>query len=334
MGVYHLMGLGRSIGAIIGPVSYLTHRYQRWDNGDQQFFSGSGEVRQKQTGEKAGDIQALVFFTTKEVLTGYDEKNNRDFLSFDYIDNCPGRVDDKRPQKGQPMKKVLPQLLAKELRTAKSKRQTISIFWCEIDRRNIALIYDRVVQVVAALAGVGGQGKEIWVNLTGGNNVTNFALELAANLSGSISRIYYVQAENEIAEKCVHFTSEKNYWVELPAMPLALSRLHHAILEILSKCPSIPAQDIYSRLSQEYYDLMRGLTQEILSDAYLVTMWKQRLIIETQPHDSKPSAYAVGPQWELIKPYEDVLHKARQRKLTLEQLAQQENWISHEELSL
>lgn len=329
MGVYHLMGLGRSIGAITGPVSYLAHRYQRWNQDDQRFFSGSGEVRQKQAGEKVGDIQALILFTTKEVLTGYDEKNSRAFTSFDYIDNRVGKIDNQPPQKGQPMREVLPQLLAKELKTARSNRQTVSIFWCEIDRRNIALIYDRVVQVVAALAGVGGQGKEMWINLTGGNNVTNFALELAANLSGSISRLYYVQAENETAEKCIRFTSENDYWVELPAMPLALSRLHHAILEILSNHTSVSAQTIYSRLSQEYYDLMRGLTLETLYKAYLVTMWKQKLIIETGQR-----TYAVGPQWELIKPYEQLLHQARQQEMTLELLVQQTDWITQEEVQL
>lgn len=329
MGIYHLMGLGRSIGAITGPVSYLTYRYQRWNHSDQQFFSGSGEVRQKQAGEKVGDIQALVFFTTNEVLTGYDVKNSRPFLSFDYIDNRPGKIDNKQAEKGKPMKDILPQLLAKELKLAKSGRQTVSIFWCEIDRRNIALIYERVVQVITALAGTGGQGKEMWINLTGGNNVTNFALELAANLSGSISRLYYVQAENEIAEKCIRFTSENDYWVELPAMPLALSRIHHAILEILSNHASVSERDIYSRLSQDYYDLMRGLTPETLREAYLVSMWKQKLIIETEQR-----TYSVGPQWELIQPYEKILSQARQKEVTLEQLAEQMDWISKQDVKL
>lgn len=31
MGTYHLMGLGRSPGAVIGPLTYLAHRYQRWN---------------------------------------------------------------------------------------------------------------------------------------------------------------------------------------------------------------------------------------------------------------------------------------------------------------
>lgn len=46
MGVYHLMGLGRSLGTVIGPLTYLAHRYQRWNDDDKHFFSRSGEVVQ------------------------------------------------------------------------------------------------------------------------------------------------------------------------------------------------------------------------------------------------------------------------------------------------
>jgi len=53
--------------------------------------------------------------------------------------------------------------------------------------------------------------------------VINFALELAATLSGDVPRMYYVQAENPKAEKCVRYTAEDGYWVELAVMPLALA---------------------------------------------------------------------------------------------------------------
>ncbi len=41
MGVYHLMGLGRSLGTVIGPLTYLAHRYQRWNADDRCFFARS-----------------------------------------------------------------------------------------------------------------------------------------------------------------------------------------------------------------------------------------------------------------------------------------------------
>jgi len=133
------------------------------------------------------------------------------------------------------MKDVLHNLLRKEWLKINGGRTRVQIFWVEVDRRDIFLTYNRIIQVITALAGVGGQGKEMWVNLTGGNNVTNFALQLAATLSGDVARFYYVQAENQAAEKCVWFTSEKNYWIELPVMPLALSQLNLAVINILEQ---------------------------------------------------------------------------------------------------
>jgi hypothetical protein len=202
------------------------------------------------------------------------------------------------------------------------------VFWCQVDRRDIRNVYDRVVQVVTALARVGGQGHEIWINLTGGNNVINFALELAATVSGDVARLYYVQAENPDAEKCVRFTAENGYWVELPVMPLALSRLTLAILEMLAQGP-MDASTIFSRSCNQYYALMHGVdSEERLKEDYLKPMWKQGLIAETKKR------YMIGPQWELIQPYQERLEEARQRSLTIEELARKEPWIEREEINL
>jgi hypothetical protein len=248
MGVYHLMGLGRSVGTVIGPLTYLAHRYNRWNDEDQRFFARSGEVRQRQAGQKVGDVQALVLFTTPEVLSGQ-------VLAFDYVDNPPGKITTGPPKSGGPMKQVLRDLLRREWPAISGGREQGTIFWCEVDRRDIRTTYERVVRVVAALAGAGGQGKEMWANLTGGNNVINAALELAAMLSGDVARLYYVQAENEAAEKCVRFTAEDGYWVELPVMPLALGRLRQTILEVLSDHGPLLLEDLFSFLQREYWGL-------------------------------------------------------------------------------
>jgi len=325
MGVYHLMGLGRSVGTVIGPLTYLAHRYNRWNADDQRFFARSGEVRQRQAGQKVGDVQALVLFTTPEVLSG-------EVRAFGYVDNPPGRIataPQMPTEPTKPMKQVLRTLLRREWPAISGGREQGTIFWCEVDRRNIRVTYERVVRVVAALAGAGGQGKEMWANLTGGNNVINAALELAAMLSGDVARLYYVQAENEAAEKCVRFTAEDGYWVDLPVMPLALGRLHQTILEVLSDHGPLLLEDLFSFLQGEYWDLTRGLTsEEVLRNEYLAPLWKQGLIAEAE------GGYVVGPQWELIRPYQDLLQKAREAKLTIETLARQEPWLEKEELQL
>jgi hypothetical protein len=320
MGVYHLMGLGRSVGAITGPLSYLAQRYQHWNAEDRQFFARSGEVKQRQQGQKVGDVQALVLFTTPEVLSG-------DLSCFDYVDNPPGRIAEGHVQKGGATKETLRRLLRREWPTIAGGRKIGTIFWCEVDRRDIRSTYEHIIQVVAALSDVGGQGKEMWVNLTGGNNVLNFALELAATLSGDVARLYYVQAENPAAEKCVRFTAQNGYWVELPVMLLALGRLTLAILEMLEQ-GTISAADLYSRACTKYWDLMHGLDSlEAFVEGYLKPMWKQGLIAEAD------NDYIIGLQWKLIKPYQERLQEARQLNLTLEQLAQREPWIEREEIT-
>jgi len=322
MGVYHLMGLGRSAGTVIGPISYLAHRYQRWNADDQRFFARSGEARQRGAGEKVGDIQALVLFTTPEVLSG-------DIPAFDYVDNPAGRIAQGPVQKEEPMKEALRTLLRREWPAISGGRRAGTVFWCQVDRRDIRTTYARVVQVVAALAGVGGQGKEMWVNLTGGNNVMNFALELAATLSGEVARLYYVQAENQAAERCVRFTAEDGYWVDLPIMPLALGRLNQAIIDLLAQHGPTPLRKLHCRLRNEYWGLAQGLTsREVLRENYLEPLWKQGLIAKA------PGGYVVGPQWDLVRPYQQLLQEARSAGSTIEALAQQENWLEREELPL
>lgn len=322
MGVYHLMGLGRSPGTVIGPLTYLAHRYRRWSADDQRFFARSGESRQRVAGEKVGDVQAVVLFTTREVLKG-------EVSALEYVDNPPGRIAERPVQSPEPMKDVLRRVLCREWPPISGGRREGTLFWCEVDRRDIRTTYERVVRVVAALAGVGGQGKEMWANLTGGNNVINAALELAAMLSGDVARLYYVQAENQAAEKCVRFTAEDGYWVELPVMPLALGRLSRAIIDLLTEFGPVALDDLYSTLRNEYYDLSRGLTSaEVLRDEYLAPLWKQGLITEAD------GGYVVGPQWELVRPYQQLLQEARNAAQTIESLAQQEPWLEKETLTL
>lgn len=322
MGVYHLMGLGRSPGVVTGPLTYLAHRYQRWNADDQAFFARSGEVRQRAAGKKVGDVQAIVLFTTREVLNG-------EVKALDYIDNPAGCIAEGPVREGGPIKDILRRLLGREWPAVSGGRGEGDIFWCEVDRRDIHTTYERVIRIVTALAGVGGQGKEIWANLTGGNNVINAALELAAMLSGEVARLYYVQAENQAAEKCVRYTAENGYWVDLPVMPLALGRLSRAIIDLLTDFGPVTVEDLYSTLKQDYWDLSRGVTSpDVLRGEHLAPLWKQGLITETD------DGYVVGPQWELVRPYQEALESARQAGLSIEGLAGQEPWLERESLKL
>lgn len=328
MGVYHLMGLGLSPGAVTGSLSYLASLYQRWNDDDKNFFSRSGEVKQRKQGDKVGDVQSIILFTTREVIKGKDEATGKNFHSFNYIENPAGRIAEAPIHQGGLMKDVLKGLLEKEWSKISGGRNNVSIYWVEVERRDMKLTYERIIKVILALAGVGGQGKEMWVNLTGGNNVTNFALQLAATLSGEVARIYYVQAENQSAEKCIRYTSETNYWVDLPVMPLVLSELNLAVLAILEELSAISSEDLYSLLHQKHWHLMQGILKEIFDQTCLTPMWKQGLIAEAA------NGYIVGSQWKIIKPYQQVLQEAKTALKTLEQLAKENSWIEKQDIQL
>ena len=247
MGVFHLMGLGRSPGVIVGPLSYLAHRYSRWNEEDQQFFAYSGETEHRESGKKVGDVQGIVIFSTVEIING-KESGGKPFYSFEYKKNQPGKVGGKDCP-GDNMQSIIEKTLkGKVCREIFGNRDKVPVFWCHINRYDVAETYDRIVQTIASLSSVGRQGKEVWINLTGGTNPVNFALQLAATLSGCGARLYYVQAQGTDAIKCLHFTSEKDYWLELPILPLDLSVLNQQVLTLLEEGRQKPNRAISTAL--------------------------------------------------------------------------------------
>lgn len=330
MGVYHLMGLGLSPGAVTGPISYLAHRYKRGNQEDLEFFARSGEAEQNP--EEKGDIQGIVIFTTKEVLEGSDTQDE-----LYYVENRSGTVAKRPPTSlNLPMQPQLKKILKNDWSNIcgkQHKREKGDIFWCEVDLRNTKLTYDRIIKVVAALDNPGKRGKEVWTNLTGGNNVINFALQLASTLSSTIGRLYYVQAINEDAEKCVRFTAEDDYWVELPVIPLVLSPLIEEVIKIVDNQP-LHYCDIHSRLMQSssQWELLGQVPDaEEFNQRYLLPMWKPG-IIKTVSQD----VYTVGDQWKLIQEYKEKFEAAKKTGLNIDDLAKnpEEKWINKEKINL
>lgn len=335
MGVYHLMGLGLSPGVVTGPISYLAELYNNWEAQGKEFFASSGEEEQRKKGNKVGGIQLLVLFTTKEVING-------DVDCESYRKNPYGKIGGNLEKKPNDMKKILEHLLIEEWSKIKGQGNTGIIYWCEVELRDIKITYERIAKVVASLAkGSGQQGKEIWMNLTGGNNVINSALQMTASLSGEVARIYYVQAANDQAEKCVHFTDKNNYWVELPVIPLAVSDLNNEILKIIEQEQEIQSSVILSNLQghDQYWRTFQSVELENFINKYLRPLKKQRLInVRKDNLSDKDGICTIGSQWELILGYgnimKEALQKADKEVLTIKKLEQQETWISYQEIKL
>ena len=323
MGVYHLMGLGLSPGAVTGPLSYLACRHRRWSEADRAFFGGSGERAHRDEGRRVGDAQALVLFTTREVIAG--EARGR------YVDNPFGS---SQGAEGEgPLPEVLRRVLPEVWPVAEGRAEG-RVYWCEVDRGDFAGTFGRMVRLIAALRGAGKQGKEMWAHLTGGGNVVNAALLTAGAVSGDVARTGYVQAPPK-AETCLRCPCEKGYWVEVPVVPLAVAPLAEPVLDLLSAAGPLSAAEIHGRLAGLYAGLLGGLDAAEFARAHLTPLWKAELLayVSPRPVPDAEKMYAVGARWEVVLPYVWTMREAREAEQTLDDLAA-EGWLREERLRL
>ncbi|HXH13091.1 MAG TPA: hypothetical protein VNP04_25380 [Alphaproteobacteria bacterium] len=327
MGVYHFMGLGRSVGAVTAAVSYLAARYQRYDVNDEEFFALSGEVSQS---GKRGDMQALIVFTTPEVREG---KPNG--LCYEYIANPLGQRHGPT-KKDEPMAIALRALLRPDLPILSGGRSTLDMYWCEIERTDLAVAFERVAYVLAAAKPSGEVGKEVWVNLTGGSNIVNMALQLAAALSGKASRLYYLQAdENKLARPPLALTDigteQDRFWVELPLIYLAFDAKHRAILEELQTLARpITEGDLLSRLKGgPFWQEFQSTEPQRFRRDYLIPLHAQQLL------QWQGDNLQIGPRWHAVRQYYDVMTSiTAEQPATLAELAKSQPWFHEDPLPL
>lgn len=332
MGVFQFMGLGRSPGAVTAAISYLAARYERWNDADARFFATSGEFDQE---GKRGDVQALVLFTTPEVIDG-----KQDGLCSDYIENPVGQSRGKG-QGGQPVPKVLRRELVPDLKRAVGVRREVALYWCEIDRTELRMTFERVARVIYAARPIGRGGKEIWMNLTGGTNIVNLALQLAAALLTGPARLYYLRADDP---RCLRHTTplrdlgtdRDHFWVDIPVISMRLDDATQAILEILDEVRTpLDDKNLLSRLQSHPVAWREFHDKDIntLRWDYLRSMAGQQLV-----HRVDEYVVTVGQQWAVLKHYYQVVTDLRRpdsnAETNLTALAQQRAWFREETISL
>ncbi|NOX53383.1 MAG: hypothetical protein GXP27_02885 [Planctomycetes bacterium] len=326
MGVYHFMGLGRSVGAVTGPLSYLAMRFERWNDQDREFFSLSGEIAQREAGEKVGDVQALVLFTTPEVYSG--QKDGKIFAASEYIDNQEGMCPTAAPPRPagctrDELRRYLPPIWK---RLAKG-RPRVDLFWCEVDRTDLLGTFRRAVRVVLAAKSAGSLGKEIWVNLTGGNNVINIALQLAVELTGQAARFYYVQAENPTAEKCLRFAREDGYWVDLPLLPVRAHEASRRVVELLEREGPADIPTLFTKAREQLWQHLQDFPNPKAFETLLV-----RPLVQQGMLDYGSEGIQIGRRWPLMKPYYETIDQIRRPVPKLNDL--DESWFHREGLEL
>lgn len=348
MGVYQFMGLGRSIGAVTAPLSYIADRYERDEPVDQAFFAGSGEVGQSPD-IKRGDVQALVFFTTQDVYDGQK-------LAYEYVKNQRGRT---RGRSHQPesMRYLIQHLAKDDLNTLTDtaralgqsrKRFRVEVYWCLYEPERPTQTFERVTQCLIATKSVGSLGKEVWINLTGGTNVLNSALQLAISVSGKSARLYYTWTENP---ECVYHTVPDSqmgregdaFWVDLPVIYFNFNEAHRKILGMLDtlKGDACSVEDIYE-LTVDGYVIAQpdgdDKHQRLITfrNQYLLPLEAQRLLVFDTDKEVgvTEKVINIGPNWSRLQRYYrsiSVTPEEKEEQWTLPQLAETESWLIAEE---
>lgn len=185
MGVYHFMGVGRSVGAVTCAVDYIEKALDLASNKKgtqncanlQKLFQGTGGISHDEVDK--GKIEAIVLFTSREIIqsteTAYPYKECGE----------PGAV---RAE----IKKVLKKVWKRADHDVGRK-----LFWCEVDIDNYEDCFDKVIKIAYRFSPPGKQGKEIWCNLTSGTNPIQLALLSMSRLTAVSVKHYFISQSKD-----------------------------------------------------------------------------------------------------------------------------------------
>lgn len=336
MGVYHLAGIGRSIGTVTAAFSYLAARKALPGSDADPLFALSGEADEDPA--TRGAVEALVLFATPGIA-------GDTIGCLEYEVNEAGQSRGRPYSGGSFARNLLPRLLEEARPLARhetggdgkptGRLKPLELYWCIYDENRPVETFERAALVMrAASGGPGRVGKEFWVNLTGGRNIINGALQLAASLTGSPARMYYLLSANE---KCIRHTvrpadlntDRDRFWVDLPVVYLGFSAVHWAILDTLADLGPLDLHGLHSLLAREAPD------RDEFIHGYLRPLAAQRLIAhEIDAHGR--DVYRPGEGWVRERRYLEALKEKPDdpapRSLSALVGARRE-WFRHQRLS-
>lgn len=240
MGTYHFMSVGKAVGAVTCAVDYIEKSLDALSankaNDDiKELFSGSGGINHNETDR--GKIEALVLFSSKEVIDGT-------LTAFEY-NGCerPGSV---REEIESQLRKVWQRVDPDEGR---------KVFWVEVDIDDYQDCFRKALKVAYRFSPPGKQGKEIWLNLTGGSNAIGLSLISMGRLTGKATK-HYLISQAKAYQKHIDVPSEvtiqpnkDGYFNTLPFIKLAVDTVNfYEVLLVLGDCEKpVSTKDIFSR---------------------------------------------------------------------------------------
>lgn len=211
MGITLFMPLGQSPGALTSPLAYFKYKIEYRDT---LFFGGIPR-----------NIQNIVIFTTPEIKSGK-------LKSYPYINNefLSSTAQEKGNNNSENVIDIILEFIRSELGVMLNSERG-NVFYCQASANKVEDNLKALARAILYLSPPGKTGREIWMNVTGGTNIMNISVLLAACLSGLVARIYYTFVPRE--DQKFLCPTARFEWIDLPCIKIGFDEEYYEVLEIL-----------------------------------------------------------------------------------------------------
>jgi hypothetical protein len=255
MGVWHLLSLGESPGAVTAALAYIKRQYEL---GNVAFFGNdSGRSQAKK-------VSGIVIFTTPEVRYGRLVAGGRTV-----VDNAYGCQQGRTFSLGNKQSKIttfeiVRGFIRDEFGPMLAEERG-KLYFLEASYHDLNTNLRQMIRAFCALSPPGKTGREVWVNLTGGSNVMNIAALLTTVMSGITGRAYYTYTRDI---RLLRPASEADFWYDLPVLKVNFDRDYEAILRVLHDAGAwIESSELLERVSAERWQF--AAAEETFAADYL-----------------------------------------------------------------
>jgi hypothetical protein len=137
-----------------------------------------------------------------------------------------------------------------------------------------------------------------------------------------------VQAANPVAEKCVHFTREEGYWVDLPLLPLRPHEASRCLVDLVETHGCLETQALFTQAKGRHWNHFQ--------DAENVDPFRRlhvQPLLFQEMLASNGDVLKPGHRWALMRPYYETLDRIAGKQKRLSELCD-EAWFQQVELDL
>lgn len=363
MGIYHLMGLGTSIGAVTVSWKLLLEAQL---NPNLGLYTGSGEISGD---DESGKPEALVIFTSEKIKDKKDDFRDKEEK---YKIPCLYKLNDLY-NSGKSRKEIETSTgrlrclvesrveedlrawwsqcrTSKELKgkNTREKSYSLPIYWVGLPLDNFSEAFRRVYLVLKCVRNTGKLGKEIWLNLTGGTNLMNLALLSTASLIGGTALSYYTYAEGNEIRNTYPWKSKDRFieenWFPIPFFPTQQEDLFFEALKAIFKASFskekgqisfIGITELYNHLNPYFLDQFKSNETQIITSlrgAGFVTLG-----LEQDPHfsDKRHKKFKITEIGvEMVTKTKPLLESNELDRLTIKRSCDKFNWIDLTEVEI